>query len=129
MDREKHIRVIAWIHLVLGGLVLFTAALAFVSVLLGGLFSGQIVATLASPVVAIITAIAVGIFSIPALLAGKGLLEGKGWARVLAMVLAVFHFAHFPLGSAFCIYSFWILWASKADPHFERSYPRYHEYE
>lgn len=127
MDKEKHIRIIAWIHLVLGGLVLLAALLAFVAVLLGGLFSGEILAFLASPIAATVIAIVIGVFAVPGLLAGKGLLEGKSWARVLAMILAVFHFTHFPLGTLFCIYSFWVLWGKEADPHFEPSYSTYHE--
>ncbi len=127
MDKEKHVKIIAWIHLVLGGLVLLTALLAFVTVLFGGLFSGKIVAALASPIVAIVVAIVIGLFALPGLLAGKGLLEGKSWARVLAMVLAVFHFTHFPLGTLFCIYSFWALWGKEVDPLFEPSYSTYHE--
>lgn len=127
MDKERHIRIIAWIHLVLGGLVLFAAVLASVAVLLGGLFSGEILAAFASPIAAIVIAIVIAVFAVPGFLAAKGLLEGKSWSRVLAMILAVLHFTNFPLGTLFCIYSFWVLWGKEADPYFEPSYSTYHE--
>lgn len=127
MDKEGHIRIIAWIHLVLGGLVLLAAVLGFVAVLLGGLFSGEILAFLASPIAALIVAVLIAVFAVPGILAGKGLFEGKSWARVLAMILAVLHFTNFPLGTLFCIYSFWVLWGKEADPYFEPSYSRYHQ--
>ncbi len=93
----------------------------------GGLFSGDVVEMLLSPVVGIVVLLVMAIYALPCMLAGKGLLEGKPWARILAMVLAVLSFFNFPLGTALCIYTFWVLWGKDADPWFEGSYPRYHE--
>lgn len=128
MDKEGHIKVIAWIHLVLSGLIVFSAAIVFLCVALGGLFSGDLIAMIASPVVAVIAALAVAIFAIPGYLCGKGMLDGKSWSRVLAMVLGALHFFSFPLGTIFCLYTFWVLWDNEVDSYFEPSYPTYHEY-
>ena len=46
---------------------------------------------------------------IPSLIAGIGLLKQKGWARTLAIVLAVLALASFPLGTAAGLYTLWVL--------------------
>ena len=42
-------------------------------------------------------------------LVGIGLLKRKPWARVLALVVAVFALFSFPIGTIIAIYSFWVL--------------------
>jgi nitrate reductase gamma subunit len=46
---------------------------------------------------------------IPSLIAGIGLLKGKGWARTLGMIVAVLALASFPVGTAAGIYTLWVL--------------------
>jgi len=43
------------------------------------------------------------------ILAGWGLLERQGWARILAIVLAFLSLIHFPLGTALGVYTLWVL--------------------
>ena len=47
--------------------------------------------------------------SIPSLIAGIGLLKQKGWARTLAVALAVLALACFPLGTVAGLYTLWVL--------------------
>ncbi len=47
--------------------------------------------------------------SLPGLLAGMGLMNHRGWARILAMIVAVFHILNLPIGTALGIYTFWVL--------------------
>ena len=127
MEREKHIKVVAWLYIINSGLLVLGAIGVLFKVTLVGLFSGEIAAMIAVPIVAIVLTVIMVLLALPSLLAGKGLLEGKGWARVLAMVLAAFNFFHFPLGTALCIYTFWVLWGTEADHVFEPGYPRHYE--
>lgn len=131
MTREQHIRILAWLYIIRGVLILLGAITVFVALTFTGLFSGSLVETLVTPLAGVGIALLLFIISLPTFLAGMGLLDGKGWARVLAMILGVFSFLDFPLGTALCIYTFWVLWGRDADPHFEgrladaREYDRY----
>lgn len=49
------------------------------------------------------------VLGIPNLIAGIALLKHKGWARVLAIVLAFLALTSFPLGTAAGIYTLWVL--------------------
>ncbi len=53
-----------------------------------------------------------GVFSalgIPSLIAGIGLLKQKGWAHILAIVLAILAVTSFPIGTAAGVYTLWVL--------------------
>ena len=129
MEKEKHVKLVAWLLIINSGLLVLAAIGVLFSITLTGLFSGEIVGIVVAPIVAIVVATIMVLVAVPGLLAGKGLLEGKGWARVLAMVLAALNFFSFPLGTALCVYTFWVLWGKDADPVFEAGYPHYTEFE
>jgi hypothetical protein len=65
-------------------------------------------------VVLIVSALLV-LIGLPALIAGIGLLKQKGWARVVAIVLAVLALASFPVGTAAGIYIIWVLTHKETD--------------
>lgn len=127
MDKGQHIRVLGWLWVAFGVLILFGAVMGFLSAVVGGMFSGSFVEAIASSVIGMCVMVFLIVISLPSLLTGQGLLNGKGWARIAAMVLGVLNFFSFPLGTALCVYTFWALWGKDADPYFEGAYPRYHE--
>jgi hypothetical protein len=47
--------------------------------------------------------------SLPALVAGVGLLRWRPWARILTLVLAVFQLPHFPAGTVLAVFAGWVL--------------------
>ncbi|MEP2668485.1 MAG: hypothetical protein ABJH04_05815 [Cyclobacteriaceae bacterium] len=47
-------------------------------------------------------------FSIPAIIAGIGLLYKQSWALVLALILGCFKLFSFPIGTALGVYTIWI---------------------
>jgi hypothetical protein len=49
------------------------------------------------------------VIGIPSLIAGIGLLKQKGWARILAIVVAILALSSFPLGTAAGVYTLWVL--------------------
>jgi O-antigen/teichoic acid export membrane protein len=46
---------------------------------------------------------------VPSLIAGIGLLKQKDWARILAVALAFFALACFPLGTVAGLYTLWVM--------------------
>jgi hypothetical protein len=56
--------------------------------------------------------------------AGIGLLQYRNWGRTLAIIMAVFLLFHFPIGTAFAIYAFWVLFSQEGQEHYRnRSIP------
>ena len=47
-------------------------------------------------------------FSIPAIIAGIGLLYKQSWALVLALILGCFKLFSFPIGTALGVYTIWV---------------------
>jgi len=119
MEREGHIRIVGWLWVIRGLLLVIAAVITFVACFVGGMFSGTILETFLTPLIGLAVGFMLFLFALPSLAAGMGLLDGKSWARVLAMVLGVFAFLDFPLGTALCVYTFWTLWGKEADDHFE----------
>jgi hypothetical protein len=129
MAREQHIRLLAWLFIIRGVLMLLGAIGTVIVCTLTGVFSGDLVETLVTPLVGVGVALVLFIFSLPSFLAGMGLLDGKGWARVLAMVLGALSIFDIPLGTALCVYTFWTLWGRDSDPYFEGRLAAAQEYD
>ena len=129
-DRERHIRILGWLWIVRGLLLTLVAVITFISCFIGGIFSGTIIATFLTPLIGLVVGFFLFLFALTSFATGMGLLEGRGWARVFAMVLAVLAFCDFPLGTALCIYTFWTLWGRDSDDYFEgyRSHYEYNRY-
>jgi len=51
--------------------------------------------------------------------AGVGLLEYRSWARVFAIIVAVFLIFHFPIGTAIAIYAFWVLFSKEGQEYYK----------
>jgi hypothetical protein len=108
-ELETHVTVAAWLQIVnglvgiLGGL--FAAALIF------GVGAASRDAFLLR--MTTVTATAIGgfmfVLSVPGLIAGIGLLNRSQWARVMALVLAVFELALFPMGTLLGAYTIFVL--------------------
>lgn len=69
-------------------------------------------AAIAIPIIGIAgTALAMflGVFSIPGLIAGYGLLQFKPWARIVGIVLSAISLINIPIGTVIGIYGLWVL--------------------
>jgi hypothetical protein len=111
-----HVKVIAVIHLILGGLGIL-AALGMLA-LFGGIAglvgaserSGD--AAVAIPIlggIGIILFIIILALSVPGVIAGAGLLKLQPWARILTIILSAIHLLNIPFGTALGIYGLWAL--------------------
>lgn len=115
MSIETHVRILAWFHLVLGGLGALLSAIIFA----GGSLIPALVATAAgdagilpASVLQLILTMVVGlvlVLSLPSLILGYGLYNLRPWARILGLVLAAIHLFNVPLGTLVSVYALWVL--------------------
>ena len=118
----QHIKIIAIINLIFGGLGLLAALgiLAFF-VILGGAAAargGNADAAAAGGVLSglgLLFAMVVGVFSLPQLLGGWGLLTGRSWGKIIILILSALNILNVPLGTALGIYGFWALLHTDTD--------------
>jgi hypothetical protein len=106
---EKHVTVVAALKIGFGVLGILFAAIVFVAVVGGGLYSGD------SEVLAITGIIGSGValfllcLSVPQIIGGIGLLKWQPWARILVLILSIFDLLNFPFGTIVGIYTIWVL--------------------
>lgn len=124
---QTHVRVLAILHLVFGGLGVLTAL--FLLALFGGITgligmnSPSEEAVVAMPIVGGIGLLVAGfaaLLSIPSIIAGIGLLSYKSWARILTLVLSGLLLIHIPFGTLLGFYGFWVLLSKETAPLFEQ---------
>jgi hypothetical protein len=58
--------------------------------------------------------------TIPSLIAGYGLLKRRKWAKTASVIAGVFAAMHFPVGSAVCVYTFWLVFSEPGRAIFDR---------
>ncbi|HSB89214.1 MAG TPA: hypothetical protein VLD63_04205 [Anaerolineales bacterium] len=106
---ETHVAVVAWLQ-ILNGLLGIVAG-AFVAALLVGI--GAIVEDAIAFRIMALTATSLGglllVLSLPGVVTGIGLLRRASWARILALVLAVFELMLFPTGTLLGAYTIFVL--------------------
>jgi hypothetical protein len=106
---KDHIKILAWIYIVLGGLGLFGTLITFFAIAGGGLISGDQEAIRITLIVAFAVSTVMFICFVPGILAGIGLLGLKPWARILTIILGLLNLPGFPVGTLLGIYSLWAL--------------------
>jgi len=107
---DKHVKLISVFWIVYGGLGLLWAFIIF-STLMGISFIPDISEEgiyILRGIGAFVSVI-IGIFSLPEIIAGIGLLKKKEWARILAMVVSFLNLIAIPFGTALSIYTLVIL--------------------
>ncbi len=127
---EQHVKILAVLHIVLGGLgVMAALAILFFFGGVAGLVgmadhSGD--ANVAMPVLGIIGTvifIAIAVLSLPGLIAGLGLLTFQPWARILAIVLSILDLVHVPpFGILLGCYGLWVLFSPETERLFRRTH-------
>jgi hypothetical protein len=117
-DLQFHVRVLGWVLIATHAVGLVVAGLVFLLLTGIGVFTGDGVAFSILSVVGTGLALFVLILSLPGILAGYGLLKGKEWGRILALVVAVLGLLNFPLGTAIGIYALYVLLQQEARFYF-----------
>jgi len=112
---QQHVKVLAILHIVLGGLGVLAALV--VMAVFGGLAglahlsdgdSGIVGGTVLGLIGAGVTIIVL-LISLPGLIAGVGLLTFQPWARILAIVISAIELPAFPFHTALGVYGLWVL--------------------
>ncbi|MDE2816019.1 MAG: hypothetical protein OXM03_06510 [Chloroflexota bacterium] len=111
-DSETHVKIVAWLHIVLSALVLLVTALVLIVFLGIGLLLATTDEAAAMGIFAVIATIVGGflfLVSVPGLIGGIGLLQRQNWARILVLILSVLQLFNVPFGTAVGVYSLWVL--------------------
>lgn len=106
---ETHVKVVAWLYIILGALTLFIAALIFLVVFGSGLISGDRTAMSVTFFVSTLVGLILLILGLPGIIAGFGLLNFRPWARILALALGVLNLPGFPVGTLLGLYTLYAL--------------------
>jgi hypothetical protein len=106
---EKHVNIVAALQIVNSVLGLFFALLIFTILSVVGSFIDEPDASLILDLIARILAVMFIILALPGIIAGVGLIKRKEWARILTLIISIFQFFNFPIGTAIGIYSIWAL--------------------
>jgi len=108
-DVETHSTIVGWLQIAYS-MVWIVAGVFLVTLILGvgtaiqDAVAQRILATTASAIGGLLI-----LLSVPGVVAGFGLLRRASWARILALVLAVFELAAFPIGTVLAGYSAFVL--------------------
>jgi hypothetical protein len=126
---STQVKIVAWLHVLLGVLGLFIAiVVGIVFGLFGGLLAGAGTGSQAAGIVAFfgvgtVVFILVGVFAIPNLAVAWGLLHGAEWARIVGIIVSIISLVHpaFGLGTAIAIYSLIVLFSTDMVEAYRRS--------
>ena len=113
---QTHVKVLGVVYLAVGACMLIGAVFL---VLTMGSVAGIVGATaeprdaaVAIPILGLAgTALAsmLGIFSLPSLITGYGLLDFRQWARIVGIVLSAVNLINIPIGTVVGAYGLWVL--------------------
>lgn len=111
----KHVKLLAALYLVFGGMGLLAFAVLLAITFLGSgaaalddLKAGIILGSLG-----MLGVVVAAIVTLPNLVAGWGLLKRKSWARILTLILSFLNLPAFPIGTALGIYGIWVLFQAE----------------
>lgn len=68
----------------------------------------EVIIELITSIFQFLPAVIIIFFSIPAIIAGIGLLYKQSWALVMALILGCFKLFSFPIGTALGVYTIWV---------------------
>ena len=128
---QTHVKVLAVIHLAVGGLMLCGALfLGLGSGVAAGIIGASASpddAAIAIPILGIAgTALTVflALFAIPSLIAGYGLLQYRPWARIVGIILSAISLINIPIGTVVGVYGLWVLLNKDTERLFSAPVPR-----
>jgi hypothetical protein len=123
---EQHVKILAWLNIVFGGLGVVMALC--ILLLFGGLAGvaatdqGDPEAAGGAAVLGVVGAIGfifLAAISIPCVIAGIGLLKLRSWAQMLMIIMSVLSLVNFPFGTALGIYGLWVMLNKETKPLFK----------
>lgn len=106
---DKHVQIVGILHIAMGALGLMIGGVVFITLVGGGMLSGDYEALFITSTVGTAIAVFFGICSLPGLVGGIFLLKRANWARILILIVSVVSLLNLPFGTAVGIYSLWVL--------------------
>jgi hypothetical protein len=106
---QTHVKILAWLYIVLGVLGILAAGIVVLVVAGGGLISGDRTAITVTTIVSLVIGGFLVMVSAPGIVAGIGLLSYQSWARILTLVLGILNLPGFPTGTALGVYTLYVL--------------------
>jgi hypothetical protein len=119
---QKHITILAALHIAYSGMILLGAVIVFLAIVGGGLLSGDIEAIGITTGVGTVVATIMLVLAAPGLIGGMGLLKRRSWAGILVLVLGCLNLLNIPFGTALGIYTIWVLVQSETKTILSSSY-------
>ena len=129
MQMERHITVVAILHLVycamglIGGIIVFAVFSGIGAIITNVPEAPAGEAFNAAAILMLIGTLIAGaliIFAIPGIIGAIGLLKRKEWGRILVLVVSFFDLLHIPLGTMLGGYSIWVLFHNETIPLFRK---------
>ena len=123
---EKHLRLLAVLYIVYGGLHMFGGLVGWILIRWFGLVHGFVpgrmtgLFLIAHSLITVLIVFAT-VVSAAGIVGAIGLLNKQRWARVLVLVLSFLNLIHFPLGTALGAYGIWVLMNDETDRLFPQS--------
>lgn len=120
-DLKLHIPIVGWLFILSSGLLLALGVIGFFFLTSIGIVSRDPQAALILGAVGTWGGLFFVVLALPGFLAGYGLLQRKGWGRILAIVVAFLNLLNFPLGTLIGIYALFVLVQTGANEYFAPS--------
>jgi len=117
---KQHVTVVGALNIGLGALLLLIACLTFVILIWVGRVADDADAARILDFVAVVVTFFLVVISLPGIVGGVGLLQGREWARILVLVLSVLNLFNIPIGTAIGVYSIWVLMQEETVQMFNR---------
>jgi len=118
---EKHITIVAALHIGLSILGIVLGAFVFVLLAGIGVISEDEDALTVLAIVGGAVSSFLFVLSAPGLIGGIGLLKRKEWARILVLIVSGLELLNIPIGTAVGIYSVWALVQTETIKLFSRT--------
>ena len=109
MKMEKHVTAVGALNIALGAVYVLVSLIVLVSVVGGGLLSGDEETFVITSIVAFSIAVPLLSVGVASIVGGFALLQRRPWARILVLILSFLSLINIPIGTAYGIYAIWVL--------------------
>lgn len=114
----QHVKVVAILSIVCGGLFAFIGVALFVVLAGAGAISGDQQAFFITGTIGTILGATFVLLGLPAVIGGIGLLKYRPWARIVIICVAILSLLHIPIGTAYGVYALYVLFNVETMPLF-----------
>lgn len=107
-DLRSHVRTLGIAHIVYSSILLVPCLIIFTILSGAGILSGEWEAIAITSAISIFVTGLILLLTVPGIIAGIGLLQGRSWALILGLIIGILNLFSFPFGTALGIYNIWV---------------------